>query len=324
MQCNVLISSAGRRVTLLQLFRGALEDLGLDGRVLAIDCSRTSPAFHVADRGFQVPPLVHPEFVDTVLELCRSEHVRLLIPTIDPELPVYSANRHAFAAVGTTVAVSSAETAAICGDKVRTNQWLLKEGFDTVRQWHGPAIREVSRFPVIIKPRFGSASIGVHVATSREELQLALRGVKEPTIEELAAGAEHTVNLLIGRQGVVLSVVPHRRLEVRAGEVSKGVTTKDPRLLDLACRLGVSLPGAFGPLNFQCFLENNRAPRIIEINARFGGGYPLAHRAGVNFPKWLIEESLGLTSSARFDNWEDGLAMLRYDEAIFVRRETIA
>jgi carbamoyl-phosphate synthase large subunit len=147
--------------------------------------------------------------------------------------------------------------------------------------------------------------------------------VKDPVIEERASGLEYTVNVLIGRGGRVLSAVPHRRLEVRAGEVSKGVTTKDQRLLDLALRLGGALPEAFGALNFQCFLGDDGLFRVIEINPRFGGGYPLAHRAGVNFPKWLIEETLDLPSTSRFDEWEDGLAMLRYDEAVFIRREAI-
>lgn len=311
-------------MVLLGLFRDALRDLRLEGRVLAVDCSRTSPAFHIADAAFEMPRCNDPQFTPCMSDLCRRERVSLIVPTIDPELPIYTAERHAFAAAGVTVAVSSPQTVAISGDKVLTNRWLRDNGFETVRQWYGPnAFGEVAGFPLIVKPRFGSASIGVHEASTREELEIFLRRVKDPVIEERASGLEYTVNVLIGRGGRVLSAVPHRRLEVRAGEVSKGVTTKDQRLLDLALRLGGALPEAFGALNFQCFLGDDGLFRVIEINPRFGGGYPLAHRAGVNFPKWLIEETLDLPSTSRFDEWEDGLAMLRYDEAVFIRREAI-
>ena len=57
---------------------------------------------------------------------------------------------------------------------------------------------------------------------------------------------------------------------------------------------------------------------VIEINPRFGGGYPLAWRAGARYSRWLIEETLGLESTAQADDWRDGLVMLRYDDAVFV------
>jgi carbamoyl-phosphate synthase large subunit len=60
---------------------------------------------------------------------------------------------------------------------------------------------------------------------------------------------------------------------------------------------------------------------VIEINPRFGGGYPLSHAAGADFPRWLLEEALGLPSSAAAGAWRDGLVMLRYDDAVFVDRD---
>jgi len=80
------------------------------------------------------------------------------------------------------------------------------------------------------------------------------------------------------------------------------------------------MPGAYGALNVQCFSTADGELKVIEINARFGGGYPLAHRAGAPITRWLIEEILGREPQERFDDWEDGLTMLRYDEAVFVSR----
>lgn len=324
MSFNVLISSAGRRVVLLRLFREALKDLDLGGRILAVDCSRTAPAFHEADLGVQVPRCTDSSFLGIMLDLCRSESVNLIVPTIDLELPVYAAARDDFVRLGATVAVSSPDMIAICADKVLTNRWLQDNGFPTVRQWYGAGLGpDDADFPVVVKPRFGSASIGLSQARERVELQVCMRRASDPVIEAIAPGAEYTVNVLVGRKGKVLAAVPHQRLEVRSGEVSKGITVKRRDLIEVASRLGETLPGAFGALNFQGFLDSDGAFRIIEINGRFGGGYPLAHRAGVNFPRWLIEETLALESTPRFDDWEDGLAMLRYDEAVFVRREAI-
>jgi carbamoyl-phosphate synthase large subunit len=64
-------------------------------------------------------------------------------------------------------------------------------------------------------------------------------------------------------------------------------------------------------------MDENGTIRIIELNARFGGGYPLAHHAGGRFTDWLLDEQEG-TSPSYFGDWTDDLAMLRYDEAVFV------
>jgi carbamoyl-phosphate synthase large subunit len=133
----------------------------------------------------------------------------------------------------------------------------------------------------------------------------------------MAKGREFTINLFVNRLGKCVCAVPHWRLEVRAGEVSKGVTVKDERLMDLGRRVAEALPDARGALNVQCFLDEDGAIAIIEINARFGGGYPLAHQAGARFTDWLLAEQEG-AEIAPYDDWTDDLAMLRYDDAVFV------
>jgi carbamoyl-phosphate synthase large subunit len=43
----------------------------------------------------------------------------------------------------------------------------------------------------------------------------------------------------------------------------------------------------------------------------------LADRAGAHFAQWLLEEAVGLPSSAN-NEWKDGVTMLRYDSAVFI------
>ena len=296
---TVLVSSAGRRVELLRGFRAALADLGVDGRVLAADRSWWSSAFHLADEGVRVPSCDDPSFVPEVLALCARHGVDLVVPTIDPELPVYAAARDRFASAGVTVAVSSPEAVAIAADKVRTHGWLVEAGLPTVRQAAVDVVRADPAgwpFPLVVKPRHGSAGIGVAVVTSHDELDVAARG-GEVVVQSLAPGAEHTVDVLVDRAGRCVSVVPRRRLEVRAGEVSKAVTVRSPALEDLAERVCDALPGAYGPLTVQVFVDGGDMA-VIEVNARFGGGFPLAREAGADYPRWLVEEVAGLPSTA--------------------------
>jgi carbamoyl-phosphate synthase large subunit len=249
------------------------------------------------------------------------------------------------------VAISSPEAVAICADKQQTHRWLRRHGFPT------PAQQDLSEalanpndpFPRIAKPRRGSGSVGVRRVGSHEELRAlaavvedsgsrALRdrpplaqsrgqtggqsvGPREFVVEEIAPGEEHTINVFVDAAGVCRSAVPHRRIEVRAGEVSKAVTVRHDGLIDVARRIAEALPGARGPMSIQCFLAPDGSLRVTEINARFGGGYPLTHRAGARFTDWILEELLAVPSSATND-WTDNLTMLRYDREVCVTGES--
>ncbi|MFH1131654.1 MAG: ATP-grasp domain-containing protein [Pseudomonadota bacterium] len=318
---NVLISAAGRRVALMEIFRKALRILGINGKLLASDATELAPAFQSADRGFLVPFARDPEFAPRMLEICKQEHVKLVIPTNDHELPVYAKEKGRFSDAGTVVAISSANTIQIGRDKIATSAWLSENGFPTVWQ---ASVDEVLKsnhewdYPLVVKPRFGSASLGVSKVRDEAELRMATRD-GEFVVQSLASGNEHTVDVLLNRNGKCLCAVPRRRLEIRAGEVSKGMTVREPTLQNLACEIAESLPGAYGVLNIQIF--HNAATgelAVIEINPRFGGGYPLSWEAGAHYPVWMIQEILGKPSLANADAWRDRLVMLRYDNAVFV------
>jgi len=323
---NVCLSSAGRRVALLECFRSAMRGLGLNGRVFAVDCSRSAPAFHLADAAWTVPACSSPEFVRAMLELCGRERIGLVVPTIDTELAAYARHLADFAAIGVTAAVSGPETVAIAADKLATHRWLVANGFPTVRQALAQEVIGSPQgwsFPLIAKPRGGSAGMGVICVRSLAALEMAANERDDLVIQEIAPGSEHTVNVYVDRAGRCRCTVPHRRLEVRHGEVSKALTVKHQGLMGLAQRLAETLPDAYGALNIQCFVTDGDIS-IIEINPRFGGGYPLAQAAGADFPRWLIQETAGLpldAPSGGSADWQDDLAMLRYDEAVFVPGE---
>lgn len=316
---NVLISSAGRRVALLEIFRRTLRSMGLTGNVIAADMSPLSSAFHSADESVLVPPSGDPTFVPTMLDVCRERGVRLLIPTLDPELPIYAANRGRFAEIGTTVAISSPDVVWIAYDKARTHSWLLEHGFPTIRQTEPAMLRHSNGwpFPLIAKPRTGSSSIGVSIVRDRADLDVATRD-GDFVVQTIAPGEEYTIDVLADKLGRCVCAVPRHRIEVRAGEVSKGMTVRSQKLIELAFGICDALPGAYGALNIQVFADpETERMNVIEMNPRFSGGFPLSRQAGARYPQWLIEEILGQGSTARADAWLDGIVMLRWDEAVF-------
>jgi carbamoyl-phosphate synthase large subunit len=318
---NILLSSAGHRVERVEIFRATLAELGLRGRIVAADISRLSAAMQAADVGEVTARCTSPEFAASLLDVCRRHQVNLVVPGIDTELPILAAARETFTAEGIAILISSPETVAIGADKRRTHQWLVEQGFPTVRQTtvaealdHG----DVWPFPLFIKPAGGSASEGAATVSSADDLRYLTRE-GDFVVQTVARGVEYTVDVLVNRAGKCVCAIPRRRIQVRSGEVFKGVTHRRAELIDLAGRIAEALPGAYGPLNVQMFFdEASGIIQVIEINPRFAGGFPLAWQAGGKFPRWIVEEMLGMPSTASADKWQDALVMLRHFHAVFV------
>ncbi len=127
---------------------------------------------------------------------------------------------------------------------------------------------------------------------------------------------EYTADLYYSKSGVLIGCVPRQRLEVRGGEISKGITRKD-KVLHFLKNYLVNLRGARGVVTLQLFVHPSREQILgIEINPRFGGGYPMSHAAGVDYPAMLIREYL-LGEFLNYDEeWKSNLLMLRHDTMV--------
>jgi carbamoyl-phosphate synthase large subunit len=129
-------------------------------------------------------------------------------------------------------------------------------------------------------------------------------------------GYEYTVNVYISADGTLTAAIPHLRIGVRAGEVEKGRTIRNPRFREIAEQVVRALPEPRGVMCFQLIDDKRRGPCVFEVNARFGGGYPLADHAGGRFAESLIAERLGRPACAS-DDWRPGVEMIRYDAAVY-------
>lgn len=315
---TLLVSSAGRRVGLIDCFRQSAAAAALELEVLACDMEPAlSAACSVADKAFAVPPYAEPGFVDALLGIVREHGVDLVVPTIDPELAPLAEAAGRFASLGARVHVSPPSVIDVARDKFRTAAVLASAGVpvpETIAFDAAGVPNGAVGWPAFLKPTGGSASRGIRIVAGPEELP---RQVDEPMIlQQLLRGPEYTVNLFIDQVGRLRSAVAHRRLRVRAGEVEKGRTERNALFSDLAAGVARALPEARGVLCFQVILDETSGPRVFEINARFGGGYPLAHHAGAEYARWLLEEVAELPSTAH-DAWRSGVLMLRYDAARF-------
>jgi carbamoyl-phosphate synthase large subunit len=317
---SVLITSAGRRAELIQIWKNSIaEMLGSDSKVYANDLNPSlSAACQIADHSFQICRCTDPTYASQVLAQCLDHGIRLVIPTIDTELQALSEARQAFESAGVQLVVSDPELIRQCRNKRLTSGLFDSLFIET------PDILDPSAltFPCFMKPIGGSCSQGIKIIETPE--QLASSDISNPgnLFQELIPKAwiEYSADLYYSKLGNLLACVPRQRLETRGGERSKGITRKDNVYQFIKDQLAI-LDGARGVVTLQLFTDPNREKFLgVEINPRFGGGYPMSHAAGAEYPAMLIKEYLLCESLEYNESWEKDLLMLRHDTMVFSRQ----
>lgn len=320
MKSNVLVSSAGRRVELVQAFKQALDRHLPSGKVFCTDMNPIlSSACQIADDYFTVPRVTDDGYIECLLALCAKNQVGLIVPTIDTELLLLAQNRTRFYEEGIHVVVSDDSLVASCRDKRKT-----AELFDSL-DIEQPAILDKKNltYPCFCKPYDGSCSVGAIALQSKADLTQDMLDDPKNMFMELVpkSYSEYTIDAYYTRDSALTCLVPRKRLEVRGGEVSKGVTRRN-FVYDYLADKAYHLKGARGCITFQLFVnEQSESIKGLEVNPRFGGGYPLAHDSGAHFTDWLVREYLIGEQIQFCDSWEENLIMLRYDAKVMVRDE---
>ncbi|MEQ1759067.1 MAG: ATP-grasp domain-containing protein [Vicinamibacterales bacterium] len=313
---NVLMTAGSRRVPLVQAFRTALRTLGLPGSVVVTDVNPLSPAVHVADRSYRVPMATEPDYLSEVLALCEAESIRLVVPTIDDELPIFGAARERFSARGTLVACSSEETALVCNDKFETCSRLRAAGVAAAETHLTSAMPKDLAPPLFIKPRIGRGGVAAFAIKTQRDLEFFPGYVPNAVVQEYLDGPEFTIDVLCDLQGVPVSIVPRERVVIRAGVMDRGRTVNDSRLIALAMQACAAIPFV-GAINIQVRMRGNE-PAIFEINPRFSGGIPLTIQAGADFPSMLIKMALGRQVAPMVGEFKKDLWMTSFESSFFL------
>lgn len=326
---NLLITSAGRRGYIIKYFRNALKECG--GKVYVGNSNSLSSAFEYAD-GTVITPLIYDkEYIPFLLDFCKKKQIEVIISLFDVDLLILAQNKEVFRENGINVIVSDEEVIRICNDKWATYKFCIKNDIQVPKTYQ--KISEVKQaitggelaFPVIVKPRWGMGSIGIFQADNAEELVVFVNKCKAAIansylkyetavdvensviIQEKLNGIEFGMDVINDLQGQFCSSVVRKKYAMRAGETDCAVVVRDERISLFAQKLGMLL-GHIGNLDVDIFVQEEKV-YLLEMNARFGGGYPFSHLAGVDLPaamiKWLRKEKL-----------TDELLVKQYDQVV--------
>lgn len=285
---NILITSVGRRGYLVKYFKQALKD---KGKIFATDCSKCAPALYDADNYFIVPKVLDENYSDEIIDICKKNNISGVISTNDIELPVLAENKNKFLKEEINAIVSNQKVIDICYDKYKTFLFLKENNFLTPRTFISILGAKKAleagdvRFPLLIKPRKGSASVGIQKVESEQELQNVFSSARD-IIQEYVIGDEYGVDFFNNAEKIPVAIFAKKKLVMRSGETDKAISVYDKNLIKLIERLAIKM-GPYGPMDADLFKRGDDY-LIMEINPRFGGGYPLSHALGANFPNMVV------------------------------------
>lgn len=303
---NILFTCAGRRTYLLKYFK---ENMSEGDKIVATDMQLSAPALTAADVKIKVPAVYDPSYIDVTLNICKEQKIDALLCLNDLELPILAENKAKFEALGVTVIVSDPEVIDICFDKYKTAQWVESIGLNAPKTYVRLADAKAAlakgeiAFPLFMKPRWGSGSIGLESIADMEELDiyynLLMKKIKKTIlatasvgdeyimIQEKLGGKEFGLDVMNDLKGNNVGVSVKQKLAMRAGETDKAITVDIPEVYEMGKKIGENLRH-IGNLDVDIMQRANGDYCVLELNPRFGGGYPFSYEAGANIPKAIL------------------------------------
>ena len=305
---NILITCAGRRNYLVDYFKEVLHPIG--GQVHVFNTVSDSSAFWQADVAIVSPYANDAQYPFFLEEYCIKHQIRAVLSCMDVDLDILAGLKGKFAKLGITIIVADPWVTEMALDKWKTHEFLLQHNLSTVPTYldKEEALSAVKKgeiqFPLFVKPRWGMGSIALRKAENEEELDFYFRKNKKiisatylknviPSKEEksvviqaMLPGQEYGLDLINDLNGNHVATIVKHKLAMRSGETDRAITVSHPQLEQLGATIA-SLTLHPGILDMDVFWDETHA-YILDINPRFGGGYPFSHMAGVNLPKAII------------------------------------
>ena len=306
---NVLLTSVGRRAYMVKYLKSVLGD---SGEVHVCNSDDRTVAFYYADKSVVSPLIYSDEYIPFLLKYCKENKIDIVISLFDIDLPILAKNKKKFEEINTTVIVSDSDVVEMCNDKWKTYLFLKENGFAVPKTYI--SLQKVLlalesgelTYPIIIKPRFGCGSIGMSVAEDEMALLYYFRrntrtisksylkheSASVPTDEQIVyqeclGGQEYGADVINDLNGEHQNVIVKKKIAMRAGETDISETVDVPAIKSELERLA-RITRHIGNMDTDVFLVDGK-PYVLEMNARFGGGYPFSHMSGCDLPRAIVK-----------------------------------
>ena len=310
---NVLITNVGRRGYLVDYLKA---NPSFKGKVFVSDCDKTASGLYGNNDGrFILPRPIddEKEYTEELKELCKRLDISVVIPVIDPEIYILSNYRDIFLKEGINIIVSNRKVLDICYSKSMMNDFLKANGFLVPKTYEKIELFESDLkagsifFPVMLKPIYGSGSMETYKIESIEPLKSLFHDGM--IIQEFLAGEEFGADVFNTFDFKPVRCVVKKKISMRSGETDKAISVEAADIQQLTLSVSRAL-GHIG--NLDCdIIKTQRGLFVIDMNPRFGGGYPATHATGTNLISLLVDMVDGKEIIPDFTSYKKNILVMK-------------
>lgn len=332
---NIVLCSVGRRPYLVKWFKEALKDNNVEGKIIAADMDPFAPSRAFADEFVLAPSVSSPDYLTWLSELLISRDVSLAISVNDFELSTWAQlpRNETFRAL---IRLDS-NIQELAEDKLEMAARLKSSNVPTPNTWSGVQAHGLSKTSktFVTKGRFGSASRGLRFTNAKNlnfALAEAIEEVTDPfgiparqqnkfepenlvVIQEQIVGTEYGLDVVCDLNGNFAAVLARKKIAMRSGETDKAQSVDSSQFEEIAKKVALAVPHQ-GLIDVDVLVDGKGDISVIDVNPRFGGGYPFSHLAGARIPSCYVAWVLKLPIEDRWLRYENGVTSGKFVDAV--------
>ncbi|MBD2544978.1 NAD-dependent epimerase/dehydratase family protein [Planktothricoides raciborskii] len=284
---HILVTSASKKVSLVQAVQKASQKLDSDIKVIAGDLDKTSLTSFVADDFWEMPPTIETQ-IDALIAGCKDRNIHTIIPTRDGELLFWSQYQTQFAKAGISVIVSPFSSVQVCLDKLAFAQLRVTHNLPFILTADHPD--KINAQSYVVKERYGAGSRKIGLNLNKEQALAHGKQLENPIYQPFIVGKEISVDAWLSSTHQLKGLVLRSRDNVINGEAQVTTTFRDTQLEAEMVKV-LQILKLSGPVVLQALIDENQKVHIIECNPRFGGASTASIAVGLDIFYWSLLES---------------------------------
>ena len=276
-----------------------------------------APAF--CDHFEFAEPTSSSKYLDWLCSIIKKYNVDLIIPSIEADMYLWNENRAVIEELGCKLLLNNCSLIDLCQDKWLFYSELSKDVSEYLIPTKEFSIDADFDYPIIVKPKRGFGSKGIHRITSSEELNKHHSSLSKDFIVQPLIGSdeeEYTVSGFFDKNHELIDYIAFKRKLSTEGFTDVAEVTDYDFSLILEDISAVVKP--IGPTNFQ-FRLHNGGMKLLEINPRVSSSTSIRSALGFNECKYAVDYFLKGIRPKSFDKEKIiGKKAVRYTEDIIL------
>lgn len=299
------------------------------------------PPNELSDGNFVVPSVTAPNYIETLISICKDNGISIIMPTSTLELEIMAHAKDELMQQGIIVSVSSIDSLFVANNKIALYgcysdlmpKQIIPSGASDVDAFAASLKYKNSSicckvdnlcggkgFAIVDDKKSKDISLfnkfGENRYVSLADLKNIVASNKKVILQQRIEGLDYTVSALADK-GKVVHVCGYVGYIMAFGSIMYGQIKPNDMAYNIVEKI-VSELGLDGNVAFDFILKKNGKVVLLEINPRINASLPFVRQAGCNMVYLRCKQLLGYDVSSEC-NLSTGLKMKKfYDTRYYV------